>query len=151
MGINADSKSSAHGAVPIIGNSIQPTTSTQSKAAEVGQVHQPRNGNIMATIQDDDDRLLVRIGYTPVSRGRHVRRQRLIRITGFAPSFLQVVYCVIRNIHSWCARIRTSDIRSANVFRRTSYSSMGMVHWQYHGLLYSKFRYITPHRTYVSC
>jgi hypothetical protein len=67
MGINADSKSSAHGAVPINGNYIQPTTSNQSKAADVGQVHQNRNGNIMATIRDDDDRLLVRIGYTPVS------------------------------------------------------------------------------------
>jgi hypothetical protein len=68
MGINADSKSSAHdGAVPIIGNSLQSTTTNQSKAAEIGQAHQHRNRNIMATIQDDDDRLLVRIGYTPVS------------------------------------------------------------------------------------
>lgn len=65
MGINADSKSSALGTLPINGNSLQPIASNQSKAVEAGEVHHHRN--IMATIADDDDRLLVRIGYTPVS------------------------------------------------------------------------------------
>ncbi|KAF2271370.1 amino acid permease-like protein [Westerdykella ornata] len=45
-------------------------TST-SKAAEAAQ--RPRRQDIMATIQDDDDRLLVRIGYTPVL-SRHFSR-----------------------------------------------------------------------------
>jgi hypothetical protein len=67
MGNNADSKSSVQGSVAINGNSLQPTTSNQSKAAEIGEVHHHRQRNIMATIEDDDDRLLVRIGYTPVS------------------------------------------------------------------------------------
>jgi hypothetical protein len=67
MGNNADSKSLAQGSVAINGNSLQPTPSNLSKAAEVGEVHQQRHRNLMATIEDDDDRLLVRIGYTPVS------------------------------------------------------------------------------------
>jgi len=64
MGINADPKASVLGTHPSAGNTLQPSTSNQSKAAEAGGVHQ--NRNIMATIADDDDRLLVRIGYTPV-------------------------------------------------------------------------------------
>jgi hypothetical protein len=60
MGINAaDSRA-------MEANTLQPTTTSQSKAAEVGQ-HQHQHQNAMATIADDDDRLLVRIGYTPVS------------------------------------------------------------------------------------
>jgi hypothetical protein len=58
MGINAvDSRATE-------ANTLQPTTTSQSKAAEAGH---PQHHNIMATIADDDDRLLVRIGYTPVS------------------------------------------------------------------------------------
>jgi 3-deoxy-D-arabino-heptulosonate 7-phosphate (DAHP) synthase len=62
MGINADFKGSAP-SKPITGKTLQPTISNQSKAAEAGGV---QRHNIMATIVDDDDRLLVRIGYTPV-------------------------------------------------------------------------------------
>jgi hypothetical protein len=64
MGINTDSKTSMSGSRPGIGSSLQPTTSSQSKAAEAGGVQ--HHQNIMATIADDDDRLLARIGYTPV-------------------------------------------------------------------------------------
>ena len=63
MGIHADSKASALG-TPSDGKSLQPGIASHSKAAEASGVHQ--NRNIMATIADDDDRLLVRIGYTPV-------------------------------------------------------------------------------------
>jgi 3-deoxy-D-arabino-heptulosonate 7-phosphate (DAHP) synthase len=65
MGINADSKGSTAGSRPVADNSLQQTPSNQSKATEAGELHQRQN--IMATIADDDDRLLVRIGYTPVS------------------------------------------------------------------------------------
>ena len=47
------------------GNPVQRTTTNTSKAAEAS-IHQ-HNQHGMATIADDDDRLLVRIGYTPVS------------------------------------------------------------------------------------
>jgi hypothetical protein len=65
MGFNADSKDKAPSALPVDGRVLHPTSSNRSKAAEAAGVTQ--NQNIMATIADDDDRLLVRIGYTPVS------------------------------------------------------------------------------------
>jgi hypothetical protein len=65
MSINADPKASPPGTRPVNGRSLQPTISNQSKAEEAGRVDPHRT--IMATIADDDDRLLVRIGYTPVS------------------------------------------------------------------------------------
>lgn len=64
MGINADSKVSTPGTRPVDGSPIQPTLSNHSKAAEAAGLYPHQN--IMATIADDDDRLLVRIGYTPV-------------------------------------------------------------------------------------
>jgi hypothetical protein len=65
MGTDLDSKFLTPGARPVDGRTIQPTLSNQSKAKEAAGFHQ--HHNIMATIADDDDRLLVRIGYTPVS------------------------------------------------------------------------------------
>jgi hypothetical protein len=65
MGIDADSKGSVLDTRPSHGHSLQPATSNHSKAAEADGAH--ANRSIMATIADDDDRLLVRIGYTPVS------------------------------------------------------------------------------------
>jgi hypothetical protein len=64
MGINLDSKGSLPASQAVEGHTLQPTTTNQSKAAEASGVYQQQN--IMATIADDDDRLLVRIGYTPV-------------------------------------------------------------------------------------
>jgi hypothetical protein len=64
MGFNADSKDLGPSALPVDGRALQPTSSSRSKAAEANG-NNP-NRNIMATIADDDDRLLVRIGYTPV-------------------------------------------------------------------------------------
>ncbi|KAF2106288.1 amino acid permease 2 [Lophiotrema nucula] len=52
-------------------HSLWTTTSNRSKAAEASD-HQGGQ-SIMATIADDDDRLLVRIGYTPVLQ-RHFSR-----------------------------------------------------------------------------
>lgn len=64
MGFNADSKISAQASRAVDASSLQPTATNRSKAAEASGAHQHQD--IMATIADDDDRLLVRIGYTPV-------------------------------------------------------------------------------------
>jgi hypothetical protein len=69
MGFNADSKDTRPSVLPVDGRVLQPTSSNRSKAAEAAGVNQ--NQNTMATIADDDDRLLVRIGYTPVSASHH--------------------------------------------------------------------------------
>ena len=63
---NADSKKgSSSGEREVNRNSIHPVNTNSSKAAEFSARQSNQRG--MATIEDDDDRLLVRIGYTPVS------------------------------------------------------------------------------------
>ena len=52
-----------------------------------------------------------------------------------------MVYHLLRHFDSWCARLCASDIRVAHELRWASNSSMGMVHWQHHGILYSQLRY----------
>ena len=64
MGINTDSQTAKSIRHPVHGTLVQPTITQDTKIASgTGN----RNRNDMATIADDDDRLLVRIGYTPVS------------------------------------------------------------------------------------
>ena len=62
MGSNTETETVKSARHSIYGTS-QPTVSQDKKTAQqTGNDHR----NIMATITDDDDRLLVRIGYTPV-------------------------------------------------------------------------------------
>lgn len=83
----------------------------------------------MATIVDDDDRLLARIGYTPVSTARYLTRYRPTQLAGPTPAFLKMVHCVLRHIYPRCTGFGTCDVWSANEFGWTGHSSMGMVHW----------------------
>jgi hypothetical protein len=65
MGFDTDSKGARTGRLPFDNKALQPAISNRSKSATAaGEAH---NQGAMATIADDDDRLLVRIGYTPVS------------------------------------------------------------------------------------
>jgi len=57
MSINADFKTPSPGTRPV-------NKTNQSKEQEAAGANSHRT--VMATIADDDDRLLVRIGYTPV-------------------------------------------------------------------------------------
>jgi hypothetical protein len=96
----------------------------------------------MATIADDDDRLLVRIGYTPVSVPSPPLEHYLRLFTGATKTFFKMVYRFIRHLNSRCIGFSPSNLWCPNEFRRSSDSSMGMVHWQHHGILYSQFRYV---------
>jgi hypothetical protein len=58
-------KDSVSGEREVNRSSIHPVNTNTSKAAEASARQSKQHG--MATIDDDDDRLLVRIGYTPVS------------------------------------------------------------------------------------
>jgi hypothetical protein len=65
MDVNSDmKKGSTSSNRQATNEALQPTASNTSKAAEAAGY--PRNQPVMATIADDDDRLLARIGYTPV-------------------------------------------------------------------------------------
>ncbi|KAF1963626.1 amino acid transporter [Byssothecium circinans] len=71
MGFNAGlDKGSNPGILSANSSSVERITTNSSKAAEANQHTHSRN---MATIADDDDRLLQRIGYTPVLQ-RHFSR-----------------------------------------------------------------------------
>lgn len=64
MGISTEPSDSEAGSFPVDRKSSLTATSSGSKAAETREYNNHQNN--MATIADDDDRLLVRIGYTPV-------------------------------------------------------------------------------------
>jgi hypothetical protein len=63
-------------------------------------------------------------------------------LAGSTTTLLTMVHCLLRHFDPRSARISTSDIWSADVFGWTCHSSMGMVHWQYNGILHSKFGYV---------
>lgn len=67
MAISSDSKKgSSPGEQQLFNNPLQQSPSSISKAAEATSSNNTAQNQNMATISDDDDRLLVRIGYTPV-------------------------------------------------------------------------------------
>lgn len=72
MSVSSDSKKQA----PLAGNQ-QAGSHRASKEAE-SSPRQQQNRTIMATIADDDDRLLVRIGYTPVRLRHTPKRDALV-------------------------------------------------------------------------
>lgn len=61
-------------------------------------------------------------------------------LAGVATALLKMVYSLLRDFNSWRVRIGASYLWSSNGVRRASNSCMGVVHRQYHGILYSKFR-----------
>lgn len=108
------------------GKALQPTVSNRSKAAEAGGFS--HNQSIMATIADDDDRLLVRIGYTPVRSLDLHPKSLLILVTGITTTLFKMVDRLIRDFDSWCLGLSPSYLRSPNGLGRTRNSSVGMVH-----------------------
>lgn len=138
MGINADSKATVLITQPSNSGQRQPPIPTYSKAAVAGGAH--HNRNIMATIADDDDRLLARIGYTPVRASEVMIVHSLILGTGAPPSLLEMVHSLVCYLDSRCTRFSASDVRRSNDLRWTSNGCVGMVHWQHHGVLHSKLR-----------
>jgi hypothetical protein len=149
MGINADSKASVLSTQHSDDSQHQPVRSAQTKAEEAGGSHRDRN--IMASIADDDDRLLARIGYTPVSASSLVVSKPLRLGVGSPPSFLEMVYGVVCDLYSRCIRLSASNVRRPDGFRWTSNGCMGMVHWQYHGILHSKLRCVMRRFIFISC
>jgi hypothetical protein len=149
MGINVDSKASVLSTPHSDDSHNQPGRSTQTKAQEAGGSHRDRN--IMASIADDDDRLLARIGYTPVSKSSLVIFKPLKLGAGPPPSFLEMVYGLVCDLYSRCTRLSASNVRRPNGFRWTSNGSMGMVHRQYHGILHSKLRCVVRRNNSILC
>ena len=134
-------------AQPADGKALQPTITGQSKATEAGKNNQLP---AMATIADDDDRLLVRIGYAPVSTMSTCWFQlQLTQLAGPSKTFLKMVNSLICYFHSWCAGLSSCYFWRSNVLGRPSNRSLGLVHWQHHGLLYSQLRYTWFHPVFA--
>lgn len=83
----------------------------------------------MATIADDDDRLLVRIGYTPVSAEVSLSIQWLMWVLGTAETFLTMVDRLVCYIDPGCTWLSSSDFWYPDELWRSSNMCLGMVHW----------------------
>src|SRR4051812_2674492 len=87
---------------PVPSNSIASVVSKSSKGPEVSSQREGSTHN-MATIADDDDRLLVRIGYTPVCISREkIARACFSQHSGTPTSFLEMVHSILRHFDSRC-------------------------------------------------
>jgi hypothetical protein len=82
----------------------------------------------MATIADDDDRLLVRIGYTPVRGPTKTLRRNTHWTSGLATAFLTMVYRFLRDLDPRSARIGASNIRRTDDVWRPCNMCLGMVY-----------------------
>jgi hypothetical protein len=146
MSINADSKAPSPGTRPVNVRSPQPAIYNQSKEQEAAGANPGRT--IMATIADDDDRLLVRIGYTPVGFNLYELRTQPTLFAGARAAFFKMVDCLLRHIDSRCVGLCSGNIWSSDVIWRARNRSMGLVHRQHHGILHSQFRYDSSNLTH---
>jgi hypothetical protein len=104
-----------------------------------------KQGNVaakpMATIRDDDERLLAQIGYKQVmaaiipNRGSHSPSQ-----TGATTGTHQMVHCVICHLYPWCSGFRPCNIRKPYFRWRTCDSCLVLVLWILLRILHSCFR-----------
>lgn len=83
----------------------------------------------MATIPNDDDRLLVRIGYTPVRFTNGGASANADLVQGFAKTLLAMVDSVVRDFDSWCARISASNVWCSNDIWWARNMRVGVVYW----------------------
>lgn len=104
----------------------------------------------MATIQDDDERLLTRIGYkqvdltatcdSPPAAERESLNTHLVVFKGIAERIYQMVDCIVCDFDSWRVRFGSCNICSPHYFRRASDSSLVLVFWVLNGHVYSNLR-----------
>lgn len=104
----------------------------------------------MATIQDDDERLLTRIGYkqvdltatcgSPWAAENEGLDTHLVVLKGIAKRIYQMVDCIVCGFDSWCVRFGSCNICSPHYFRRAGDSSLVLVFWVLNGHVYSDLR-----------
>lgn len=98
----------------------------------------------MATIEDDDERLLARIGYRQVQATAvlDTNADDTDSRVGAEARVHKVVNGLLCHLDSWSSRFGTCHIRDSCQFWWPSNCSMGMVYWISHGNVYSKFRLV---------
>lgn len=117
------------GLSPQLVNSSPPTQRITSKADGAAPNHlHPHN---MATISNDDDRLLQRIGYTPVKSAPTSHSNKIHQLTHSGPptSFFKMVHRLVCHFDSWSAWFRTRNFRKPNAIWWSSYCSLGVADW----------------------
>jgi hypothetical protein len=118
---------------PVVGVSSAPERKVRSK----------RQGRSMATIEDDDERLLNQIGYTQVSLpDRALQLDLSDQLTGSESSLHQMVDVVLRHLSSWSFGICSSHVWQPIESWRTSCFCMGMVYWIFDGIMHLRFGYV---------
>jgi hypothetical protein len=143
MGSNTEFEAAKPASHIVHGAPTRPTTSQDKNPT-------PQKGSnsqdIMATIADDDDRLLVRIGYTPVRFLMNHTGRDAHSSLGSAETFLTMVYRFLRHLDSRSSRISASNVRRTDDLWWTCNMCLGMVHWQCDGILHSQFGYVARSR-----
>ena len=126
MGSHTDSCTANAAGYSTHGSSIQPICSQGKKVAAQTESNKR---DIMATIADDDDRLLVRIGYTPVCSPIVCIADNADFEQGPAETLLTMVNSVLRNLDSRSAWISASNLWCSNDLWWASNMRVGMAHW----------------------
>jgi hypothetical protein len=98
-------------------------------------------------VQDEDARLLARIGYKQV-RLYYADGDRALltaSILGASTRVQQVVNSVICHLCTGCARIAAGHVWRSHQRRRPGDGGLGLVHWIVHGVCYCEFRCVQPY------
>lgn len=94
-----------------------------------------RPSRAMATIEDDDERLLNQIGYTQVGIS-NPSMICMLKAPGYDPAFLKMVNSILCHISPGGSRFRPSNVRKSTQSWRTSFCCVGMGIWFFNGILY---------------
>lgn len=100
----------------------------------------------MATIQDDDERLLARIGYKQVGpvHALNLPRDNLTEmiyvVSGIETRIFEVVHSFLCDIHPGRSRVRPGDVRISIGGWRACHRSVVLVHRVVYGHVHRQFR-----------
>jgi hypothetical protein len=114
----------------------------QTDAERVKKVGESAPERPMATIDNDDERLLARIGYRQVCdvSGHALNCPKLG--TGAQTRIHKVVNRLVCHINSRCPRFCSCHSWQSSGFWRARHCSMGLVYWISDGNVYCKLRFV---------
>lgn len=93
----------------------------------------------MATIEDDDERLLARIGYKQVSSA--INTALVLSLAGTEERIPKMVHRLLRHFDPWRPGVRSGDHRRPPDGGRARNRRVGVAHRVRHGHVHREFRY----------
>lgn len=108
---------------------------------------EPNEAPVIATVQDDDERMLANIGYRQVLTCRRPEDGRLTGDIGASPALHEMDDRLLCHLHSWCFGVCSCNIWYPHHGRWSSNRGVGLAHRIVHGRMHSTFRYSDLPRT----